>query len=192
MPMKRILGLMVAIMLLTGMTGIGTWAYFSDVETSTGNVLAAGTLDLKTNDIDGVSQTLLATNMRPGDTVGPETITLKNSGSVPGASLDLAFTYIESDSSPNPVNLSADATAAVVEVTTLNYGGSSLLGSVSDNNTNGYKDIQDLQNANLSGLTGIAPSATKQFEIAVSLRSTASKDFQADGISVTMTFVLNQ
>lgn len=192
MPMKRILGLMVAIMLLTGMTGIGTWAYFSDVETSTGNVLAAGTLDLKTNDIDGVSQTLLATNMRPGDTVGPETITLKNSGSVPGASLDLAFTYIESDSSPNPVNLSADATAAVVEVTTLNYGGSSLLGSVSDNNTNGYKDVQDLKNANLSGLTGIAPSATKQFEIAVSLRSTASKDFQADGISVTMTFVLNQ
>ena len=61
--MKRILGLTIAFMLLTGMTGIGTWAYFSDVETSTGNVLAAGTLDLKTDDEDGVSQTLFVLNI---------------------------------------------------------------------------------------------------------------------------------
>ena len=85
--MKRILGLTIAVLLLIGMTGIGTWAYFSDVETSTGNVLAAGTLDLKTDDVNGVSQTLLATNMRPGYIVGPETIILKNSGSVQGSSL---------------------------------------------------------------------------------------------------------
>lgn len=190
--MKRILGLTISFILLIGMTGIGTWAYFSDVETSNGNVLAAGTLDLKTDDVDGVSQTLLATNMKPGDIVGPETIILKNSGSVQGSSLDLSFTYTESDSNPNPVNMSANATAAIVEVITLNYGGSSILSSVSDNNSNGYKDVQDLKNANLSGLTGIAPSATKAFEIAVQLRSSASKDFQADGISVTMNFILNQ
>ena len=76
--MKKILGLTVAVLLSIGMVGIGTWAYFSDVETSTGNVLTAGTLDLKTNDVDGVSQTLLATNMEPGDTIGPEIIILKN------------------------------------------------------------------------------------------------------------------
>ena len=90
------------------------------------------------------------------------------------------------------MNMSADATAAVVEVITLNYGGPSILSSVSDNNSNGYPDVQDLNNANLSGLTGIAPSATKNFEIAVRLRSNASNDFQADGISVTMNFILNQ
>jgi predicted ribosomally synthesized peptide with SipW-like signal peptide len=33
--MKRILGLTIAFMLLIGMASIGTWAYFSDVETST-------------------------------------------------------------------------------------------------------------------------------------------------------------
>ena len=190
--MKRILGLTIALLLLIGMAGIGTWAYFSDVETSTGNVLAAGTLDLKTDDVDGVSQTLLATNIAPGDTVGPETIILKNIGSVTGATLDLTFSYVESDSSPNPADMSANATAAIVELTTLNYDGLSLLGSVSDNNTNGYKDVEDLKNADLSGQTGINASASKEFEIAVTLRSDANKDFQADGIDVTMTFILNQ
>ena len=190
--MKRILGLTIAFILLIGMTGIGTWAYFSDVETSTGNVLAAGTLDLKTDDVDGVSQTLLAMNMEPGDTVGPETIILKNIGSVGGSSLDLAFTYVESDSSSNPLNKSADDTAAVIEVITLNYDGFSLLGSVSDNNTNGYTDVEDLKNADLSGQSGINASATKNFEIAVKLKDSADKDFQADGINLTMTFILNQ
>ena len=119
MPVKKILGLTVAVLFLLGMASIGTWAYFSDTETSTGNVLAAGTLDLKTDNIDGVSQTLLATSMEPGDTVGPGTIMLKNSGSVRGSTLDLSFTYIDSDSSPKPVDMSANATAAIVEVTTL-------------------------------------------------------------------------
>jgi len=191
-PAKKIIGLIIALFLLTGMSGIGTWAFFNDVETSFSNVLAAGTLDLKTDDADGVSQTLLASNLAPGDIVGPETIILKNSGSLPGSSLDLSFAYLENDGSPNPANKSANATAAVIEVTTLNYGGSSILSSVSDNNTNGYKDVYDLYTANLTGQSGINSSSTKNFEIAVQLRTDVNKDFQADGIDITMTFVLNQ
>lgn len=189
---KKVIGLTIALVLLLGMSGIGTWAYFSDVETSGENVLAAGTLDLKTDDVDGVSQTLLASNIMPGDTVGPETIILKNSGTVAGSSLDLSFSYIESDSSPNPADMTANATAAILQVTTLNYNSSSLLSSVSDNNSNGYKDVYDLSTANLTGLDGIGASSTRNFEIAVTLRSDASKDFQADGIDVTMNFILNQ
>jgi len=130
--------------------------------------------------------------MAPGDTVGPETIILNNTGSVGGSTLDLVFTYVESDSSPNPANMNANATAAILEVTTLNYDGSSLLGSVSDNNTNGYKDVEDLKNTDLSGQSGISASANKSFEIAVKLRNDADKNFQADGITITMTFTLNQ
>ena len=44
--MKKILGLVIASILLIGMGSIGTWAYFSDTETSAGNVLTAGTLDM--------------------------------------------------------------------------------------------------------------------------------------------------
>ena len=191
--MKKILGLTIAFMLLISMGGIGTWAYFSDTETSTGNTFAAGTLDLTTNDANVVSQTLLATNMAPGDTVGPETITLKNTGSVTASSLDLSFTYIESDGSPNPTDMTAAATAAMVEVTTLNYGGPSILGSISNTNATAWIDIQDLAAADLSGQSGIAASpGTKDFEIGVLLRTETGNDFQADGITVTMTFTLNQ
>ena len=190
--MKKILGLTIVAMLLIGMTGIGTWAYFTDTETSTGNTLTAGTLDLKTDDADGVTQTLFATNMQPGDNVTSENITLKNNGSVAGATLDIVFSYVESDNSPNPVNMSANATAAMLEVTALNYGGLSLLSWVSDNNSNTYRDMEDLKNADLSGQSGINPAATKDFDIAVFLRTETSKDFQADGINVTITFTLNQ
>ena len=190
--MKKILGLTVAVLLSIGMVGIGTWAYFSDVETSTSNVLTAGTLDLKTNDVDGVSQTLLATNMGPGDTIGPETIILKNAGSIVGSTLDLAFTYVESDASSNPLNKSADDTAAMVEVITLKYDSSSLLASVVDNNVNGYRDIQDLKNTDLSGQSGMSASASKEFEITIKARDSIDSDYQADGITITMTFTLNQ
>ncbi|GAI68157.1 unnamed protein product, partial [marine sediment metagenome] len=78
--MKKILGLTIVFMLLTGMGCIGTLAYFVNTETSQSNTFAAGTLDLKTDDVDGVSQTLFATNMAPGATVGPETIILNNTG----------------------------------------------------------------------------------------------------------------
>ena len=191
--MKKIIGLTIAFMLLIGMTGIGTWAYFSDVEASTGNQMTAGTLDLKTNDVDGVSQTLFVTNMAPGDTVGPETITLKNTGSVDGSTLDLVFSYIENDGSSNLVDMTADETAAMLEVTVLNYDGSSLLGSISDGNSNTWTDIEDLKNADLSGQSSIAASASKDFQIAVQLRGVETgNDFQSDGIIVTMTFTLNQ
>ena len=190
--MKKIFCLTIVLLLLIGSIGAATWAYSSDTEASTGNQLIAGTLDLKTDNADGVTQTLYAANMEPGGTVSPFTIQLKNSGSVDGSSLDIAFSYVESDGSPNPVNMSADETAAMIEATTLNYGGSSLLSSVSDSNSNGYKDIQDLKNADLSGQSGLNTQATKDFEIAVQLRSETGNGFQADGITTSITFTLNQ
>ncbi|MFC1860573.1 TasA family protein [Chloroflexota bacterium] len=189
--MRKILALTIALLLIIGMAGIGTWTFFIDVETSTSNVLAAGTLDLKTNDLDGVNQTLLATNMAPGDTMGPETITLKNIGSVAGSTLDLAFSYINSDGSPNLTPISADDTAAMIEVTTLTYAGSSILPG-DGTNANGWIDIQDLAEADLSGQSGIASQSSEDFEITVQLRSETNGDYQYDGIVVTMQFTLNQ
>jgi spore coat-associated protein N len=189
---KKIIGLSIATVLMLSMVGIGVFAYFSDTEASASNSLSAGTLDLKTNDADGVTQTLNGLNLQPNGTVGPSTITLKNAGSIPGATLGIVFAYVENDASPNTVNMTADATAAVIEVITLTYDSTNLLTSVSDSNSNGYKDVQDLKNANLSALSGINAGATKNFTIAVKTRSSASGDFQSDGVTVTMTFTLNQ
>lgn len=192
MPMKVIISLTMALILIVSIIGVGSFAHFGDTETSANNQLTAGTLDLKTDDVNGVSQTLYSANMTPDDTVGPSTIQLKNSGSMNGSALDIVFSYVENDGSPNTVNKSADDTAGMMEVTTLSYDGSSLLSSVSDANTNGYKDVYDLANADLTGQSGISASATKSFQIAVQLRTETGNDFQADGITITMTFTLNQ
>ncbi len=190
--MRKILGLTIAFMLLIGMGGIGTWAYFQDTETSTGNVLAAGTLDLKTNDVDGVTQTLYASNLKPGDSVSGS-ITLRNAGSVAGSIVDLGFTYVENDDIVEDLpNMTADETAAMIEVTTLSLGGSPLLGGVSDGNSNLYIDIQDLKNTIFPSQAGINPSDPKVFSITVQLRAGTSSDFLSDGINITMTFTLNQ
>ncbi|GAI41791.1 unnamed protein product [marine sediment metagenome] len=117
---------------------------------------------------------------------------MNNTGSVGGSTLDLAFSYIESDSGTNPTDKTADETAAMIEVNTLQYDGNDLLSSVSDGNLNSYKDIQDLQNTDLSGQSGIDALANKSFQIAVILRANTGSEFQADGITITMTFTLNQ
>ncbi|MBA7601486.1 hypothetical protein ES703_08561 [subsurface metagenome] len=51
--MKKILSLTIAIVLIIGVVAGGTWAYFSDTETATGNVFTAGTIDISLNPSGG-------------------------------------------------------------------------------------------------------------------------------------------
>lgn len=190
--MKKIVGLTIAIVLAVGIIGIGTLAYFIDTESSTGNQFTAGTLDLKTNDADGISEVLNSTNIAPGDTIGPAEIELRNAGSVDGSDLDIIFSYTESDADPNPVDMSANQTAAQLMVTALDYHGASLLGTVGDSNGNSYVDLYDLATADLTGQSGISAGETKDFRIEVQLVSGTGNDFQADGIDLTITFILHQ
>ena len=71
--MKKIIGLSIVAVLIIGMVGAGTWAYFSDTETSTGNTFTAGTLNLELTDTvedgtDGETLTWVFTDLYPGDT----------------------------------------------------------------------------------------------------------------------------
>ena len=193
--MKKIIGLTIAFMLAVGMLGVGTFALFNDTETSAGNMLTAGILDLKTDDTDGVSQTLYANYIVRNETVGPSLIQLRNIDSVDGSSLDISFSYDESDDIPNNVvDMGADETAGQLEVTELKYHGDDLLesGIIYDANGNEYTDIYDLVEEDLSGQIGIAASEMAEFRIAVQLRNDTSESFRADGIVLTMTFILNQ
>ena len=191
--MKKIIGLGLVLIIAVALSGIGTFAYLTDHAASSGNSFVAGTLDLKTNNADGVTQTLYAVGMSPGATVvGSPTITLKNTGTVNGATMDIVFSYLESDGSPNIVNKIADETAAMIEVITLNYGGANLLSDISDSNHNGYLDLSDMRNTNFTGLSGLNAGIAKNFDISIRLRSETPNDFQGDGIDVTMTFTLKQ
>ena len=96
--MKKILGLTIAALLVMALVGGGTWAYFSDVETSTGNTLTAGTMNLTVDvsdgggaitgtvipEIDGVNEFItFPTDLAPGDS-GSVTFTATASGNVAG------------------------------------------------------------------------------------------------------------
>lgn len=196
--MKKIVELSLALMMVVGMTGVATYARFSDNETSSGTQMVVGTLKLKTNDVNGVSQTLYNTNMSPGATVNSTALTLRNAGTTNGTTMDIGFSYVKSDGSPNTVIMTADQTAAVIEVTALTYGGTDLLTTLPLINTNDnvYIDVQDLTNATnvtkLTGLSGLNAGASKPFNISVQLRSDTGSNFDADGIDMTMKFTLRQ
>lgn len=89
--MKRIMTSLVLIGLAASLIGVGSFAYFSDTETSTGNTFTAGTLDLKVEDKNGnlVDEPLdlywpaFINNMKPGDSAY-WWIDIKNTGTVDG------------------------------------------------------------------------------------------------------------
>ena len=65
------------------MGGLGTQAYWNDVETVSGATVTSGSLDLKVAGQDSYSWTALSmTNMAPGESVA-ESITLTNAGTTP-------------------------------------------------------------------------------------------------------------
>ena len=95
--MKKILGLTIAALLVMGLVGGGTWAYFTDVETSTGNVLTAGTLNLDLTDTsDDGTESEVATWVFPAIAPGlsggggaGNGLTISNTGTLNGY-LDLS------------------------------------------------------------------------------------------------------
>jgi len=90
--MKKIMGLTIAALLIIGIVGGGTYAYFSDTESSTGNTLSAATLDLKINGGDAAITTFNVSNVAPGDSASANS-TLRNAGSLTGE-LDVATSAI--------------------------------------------------------------------------------------------------
>ncbi|MFC1899865.1 TasA family protein [Chloroflexota bacterium] len=136
--MKKILGLTIAALLVMGLVGTGTWAYFSDTETSTNNVLSAGTLDLTlaggTADgtaIDSVTATWTSpAEWAPGSTAETGTLTLDNVGTVDMTVIDLTVTAVETAGTPMSGYSQASSEPEYVA-----EGGSYVAGVVQDDNT---------------------------------------------------------
>jgi len=135
MDTKMLTAILVAGLVAT-MAGAGLYAYFVDVESSTGNTFAAGTFDLKTYDItppdtgwkDGVTATWTLSNMKPGDGPVSGMVLLRNEGSIAADHLEIACDYIvteespqtESDTDPN-TNLHPDSMAKQMVITKCEY-----------------------------------------------------------------------
>jgi predicted ribosomally synthesized peptide with SipW-like signal peptide len=100
---KKILVSVMVIGLVAALAGAGLYAYFSDVETSTGNTFTAGTLDLTVDGHNdpGVPTYVTLEDMAPCEwaEIGP--IKLKNVGTIDGYA-DLHFEIIDYHGGENP------------------------------------------------------------------------------------------
>jgi predicted ribosomally synthesized peptide with SipW-like signal peptide len=125
---KKILASMVVIGILALAMGYGTYSYFSDTETSSGNTFSAGTLDLKVGGTDNPSAFFTVSNVMPGNS-SSQSIVLSNSGTLDGKAyihfknvVDSPGTTPEPEPTPDNGELSqnlkikvSNSTATVVE-----------------------------------------------------------------------------
>jgi len=178
--MKKIL---LSLSIITAVAAIvigGTFAYFSDVETSNGNVFTAGTLDLKTNDADGVTATWVLADMAPGGASVTGSMVLKNTGTVAGDHVEISVVNTPIENAINEPECVAyggtwTGTCSVtfldgvagrndidkkLKITAMTYTGTSLIpadlnticgGVAYDANQNGYLDLDDLEAASWTG-----------------------------------------
>jgi spore coat-associated protein N len=213
--MKKIIGLSIAAFLIIALVSGGTWAFFNDTETSSNNVFSAGSLDLKLSDsnqtdLDGVTASFGGSNLKPGDSVGPSTVTLKNVGSVTASHTDIKFQntvtdnsgYDAADLGPNIADMST-----VLTVSALSYGGVNLLAQTvpgtfdnayieaADNsgNNDGALTLNELNNVVVQNLAApAADNGTTVFSITVAIAGTVGNGIQGDVVNVTVTFGLYQ
>ncbi len=70
--------------MVVGLGATGTYAYWTDTVSVTGTTISTGTIDLKVNNADSVSDftTMNVTTMVPGDSTAG-VVTVKNSGTAP-------------------------------------------------------------------------------------------------------------
>ena len=80
----RILMSILVIGVVAMAAGAGTFAYFSDTETSEGNTFTAGTLNLKVGDVDSTTEKINIPNLKPDDSGNAADWTVQNTGSITG------------------------------------------------------------------------------------------------------------
>jgi spore coat-associated protein N len=202
--MKKILGLTIAALLVIGAIGGGTYAYFSDTETSVNNILTAGTLDLNINGGDIAVTTFSVSDVAPGDS-GSDNSTLANIGSLLGE-LDISTSAVTntpgaggSEYEGGSGELGANAEIAMyIDVDDSGDWSAGDIGLMSDNTTYNhptaldYAVIDDYASKSWDATENMSASASDYFYILWRVPTGAGNDIQGDSASFDVTFVLEQ
>lgn len=184
--------------------GYGTFAFFSDTETSGSNLFTAGDLDLTLNGQNSVVTALSASNFAPGD-FASGSILLRNEGSIftgdaQGHLVDLdlrASVSVTDDlglpADPDDGGVSTTPLSKFITITALSYDGSSILGLVGDADG-------DLRPNTLADLAARGPfidfadpgAAGRSLAMTVQFATDGGNDLKRDEVDLTITFFLSQ
>jgi spore coat-associated protein N len=199
--MNKVLVSLMTIVLVCALVGGGVYAYFSDIETSTGNIFTAGTLDLN---LDGVNTNVVkftVGDVKPGDS-DTGTWDVTNVGSI-GGYLDLESVgvtqavgtstdpeLVDEPSHTDTAQLGTYLLAHVFIDTddsgTWNSGETNIFGTAASPvaiNTIAANYALDLS---------LAASATNHITLTWSVPASADNRIQGDSVTLGMTFELQQ
>ena len=207
--MKKIIGLSIAALLIIGIVAVGTFAYFSDTATSTGNTFTAGTLVLSevttgsavnnsyvvtpAGGINGSVQFGLTDLVKPGSS-GTITWTLNNIGNVNGTLTLVAATTFTDNPAPNArqlatwVSLGSHVGLGQDLMVWVTRDGTDILGS-----TGTYVAMSGLQAAlNLEVNKTITIGTPMVYVLNWQVPTSVGNEIQGDSANLNVTFTLNQ
>jgi spore coat-associated protein N len=203
--MKKIIGLSVAALLLLGVIGGATFAYFSDTESSTNNSLTAGTLDLNIDGGNLAVNTFSVSAVAPGDS-GSGSSTLSNVGSMAGE-LDISTSAVTNTPGSGGTEYEGGsgelgAVAQIAMYLDIDQSGDWNAGDVglmSDGTTYAsptpldYDVIDNYASESWNEvITAMAVSAADDIIVLWQVPTTADNTIQGDSVSFDITFVLEQ
>jgi predicted ribosomally synthesized peptide with SipW-like signal peptide len=187
--MKKILISLSVILAAAAIIAGGTYAYFSDTETSIGNTFSAGTLNLT---IDGLNSPLphfTLNNVKPGDS-GNYEVKFKNEGTIAGAHFFIKVLNLTDSEGLNPESetgdksesgpgeLSSNVQITVTDGTTSYFSGT-------------LKALSLLSNGvEIAG--GLAADSEKEITLSASIPGEAGNDIQGDTLSFDISAELTQ
>jgi spore coat-associated protein N len=188
----RVLTSVLTIVAVVAAVSAMTYAFFSDSGTSNDNIFSAGTLDLKLSDDtpetdqDNVTASFGGSNMAPGGCTTTQQLRAKNTGNVAGNHIEIAATNTITDSAP----AGSPAIDRLLVLDLFEYDGSNI--PVSDFNSNGLKDLDDLENVGVDNLALTDLNTNHTIDIRVCLHSSADNTHQGDSVDSDWTITLNQ
>lgn len=204
--MKKIIGLTLAALMMVGVIGGATFAYFSDTESSTNNTLTAGVLDLNIDGGNVAVTTLNVGAVAPGSS-GSGSSTLSNVGSMAGE-LDITTSAVTNTGAVSGTSEYADDSgdlggeAEIAMYLDVDQSGGVTAGDVglmSDGTTydpTGGLDYDEIDNYASESwdavVAGMAASAADDIVVLWRVPTTAGNSIQGDSVSFDITFTLEQ
>jgi spore coat-associated protein N len=202
--MRKIAILSVAVLVIIGLVSAGTYAYFSDTESSTNNVLTAGTLDLNIDGGNVAVTTFTASAVAPGDS-GSGSSTLANVGTMAGE-LDITTSAVTNTTGAGGTEyeggsgeLGANAQIAmyidVDQSGTWNAGDIGLQSNgamYSFPTALNYDAINNYASETWNAVETMGISASDNIVVNWQVPAGAGNDIQGDSVRFDITFILEQ